>query len=287
MSLPLWLSADIANNACMEEIPAHRRRVNQARAVEQFRSLYRELTRSGLVYLLPSAPWLQDQPYVSNLALPLEHREDRAVIVSRFRPPSRRGETPIGAAFFKSMNMPVHVPPSRIGRQPVFFEGQADVKHIAGNVYVGAHGMRTSLNALDWAAKQFDMEILPFAIGDPHLYHLDCCLFKASSSCVLLCTDVGTRDEIRQIERHCEILDISRAQARAGVTNSLLVGHDILCDSELSLMERHNPAYAVEKSKIELLERVSERFGLNLKILCMSEFYKSGAMLSCLVLRLN
>ena len=45
--------------------------------------------------------------------------------------------------------------------------------------------------------------------------------------------------------------------------------------------------YPIEKSKIEHLESICSRFGRTLRIFCMSEFYKSGAMLSCLIMHIK
>ena len=41
------------------------------------------------------------------------------------------------------------------------------------------------------------------------------------------------------------------------------------------------------KSKIERLEEIGARFGRALRLFCMSEFYKSGALLSCLIMHVN
>ena len=83
------------------------------------------------------------------------------------------GEERTGTDFFKLMNFAVERPPETFEAEPVYFEGEADLKHIRGSLYIGAHGMRTSRSALIWAAERFEMEIVPFRITDPYLYHLD------------------------------------------------------------------------------------------------------------------
>ena len=47
------------------------------------------------------------------------------------------------------------------------------------------------------------------------------------------------------------------------------------------------PSYPIEKSKIERLETICSRFGRRCAWFCMSEFYKSGALLSCLILHIK
>ena len=287
MNLPLSLSARIPNNAYMEAMSASEREICLDRAIAQFLSLYKKITEHALVYLLPSTPGFQDQPYVSNLGLALPHSEEDTVIISRFRSTPRIGEDRIGADFFKLMNFTVVQPPETFKAEPVYFEGEADLKHIRGNLYIGAHGMRTSRNALTWAAEHFGMEIVPFRITDRYLYHLDCCFLRVTEEAVLLCTSVTDPNSLRAIEQHCEIIDVSLEEARAGTTNCLLLPGEVLCDSPIIELDKKSPSYSSEKAKIERLETICARFGRTLNVVCMSEFYKSGALLSCLIMHIK
>lgn len=287
MNLPLSLSAQIPNNAYMEDLSPADRVVSLERAIDQFLSLYKHIAQHAIVYLLPSAPGFQDQPYVSNLGLVLPHYEEDTVIISRFRSAARVGEDNIGANFFKLMNFAVVRPPAEFEAEPVYFEGEADLKHIKDNIYIGAYGMRTSRNALTWAAGRFDMDIVPFRIADPYLYHLDCCFLRVTEEAVLLCTSLADRCCLERIERHCEIIDISPAHARAGITNCLVLPKEILCDSPIIELSKENPSYLIEKAKIERLETICSRFDRTLRLFCMSEFYKSGALLSCLTMHIR
>ena len=287
MNLPLSLSAQIPNNAYMEDMNPSNREICLDRAIAQFLSLYKHIAQHAIVYLLPSVPGFQDQPYVSNLGLVLPHREDDTVIISRFRSAPRVGEDRIGADFFTLMNFSVERPPQEFEGKPVYLEGEADLKHIRGNLYIGAHGMRTSRNALTWAAERFEMDIVPFRVNDPYLYHLDCCFLRITEAAVLLSTSLADRLCLQRIERHCEIIDISPAHARAGITNCLVLPGEILCDSPITELNKDNPSYLIEKAKIERLENICSRFGRTLRVFCMSEFYKSGALLSCLIMHIR
>jgi N-dimethylarginine dimethylaminohydrolase len=287
MNLPLSLSAQIPNNASMEDRSPSEREICLERAIEQFVRLYKHVAQHAMVYLLPSTPGLQDQPYVSNLGVVLPHCEEDTVIISRFRSAPRVGEDRIGADFFKLMNFTVERPPETFEAEPIYFEGEADLKHIQGNFYVGGHGLRTSRNALTWAAERFEMEIVPFRTYHPYLYHLDCCILRITEQAVLMCTSVADRICIRAIEQHCEIIDVSLEDARAGITNCLLLPGEVLCDSAIMELGKESPKYPIEKSKIEHLESICSRFDRTLRIFCMSEFYKSGAMLSCLIMHIK
>jgi len=283
MNLPLSLSTEVANNIWMEEIDPREREIRFDKAMAQFLALYRHIAARAIVYLLPSTPGLQDQTYVCNLAAVLPHLED-VVIVSRFRSKPRIGEERMGAEFFRLMNFRVVLPPDEFEGDPLYFEGEADLKHVRENLYIGAYGMRTSLNALHWASESFGMKIMPFRIDDPHLYHLDGSIFCITEKAVLVCTSVADRACLKEIERNCEIVDVSLAHARAGITNNILVSGEVLCDSEIHELNRDSELYELEKTKIERLERICARFDRSCHVFCMSEFYKSGALLSCLVL---
>jgi arginine dihydrolase len=287
MNLPLSLSAQIPNNAYMEDLSPDKREICLDRAIAQFLTLYEHVTQQALVYLLPSTPGFQDQPYVSNLGAVLPHCQEDTVIISRFRSLPRVGEDRTGAEFFKLMNFTAERPPETLDDEPLYFEGEADLKHIRGNLYIGAHGMRTSRNALTWAAQRFDMEIVPFLITNPYLYHLDCCFLRMTEEAVLMCTLAADRTCLEAMERRCEIIDVSLAEARAGITNCLLLPGEVLCDSNIAELDREDPKYPLEKAKIERLETICLRFGRNLRVFCMSEFYKSGALLSCLIMHVR
>jgi N-dimethylarginine dimethylaminohydrolase len=287
MNLPLSLSAQIPNNASMEDRSPSEREICLDRAIAQFLLLYKHVAQHAMVYLLPSTPGLQDQPYVSNLGVVLAHCEEDTVIISRFRSAPRVGEDRIGVDFFQLMNFTVERPPETFEAEPLYFEGEADLKHIHGNFYVGGHGLRTSRNALTWAAERFEMEIVPFRTTHPYLYHLDCCILRITEQAVLMCTSVADQICIRAIEQHCEIIDVSLEDARAGITNCLLLPGEVLCDSAIMELGKESPKYPIEKSKIERLESICSRFGRTLRIFCMSEFYKSGAMLSCLIMHIK
>ena len=191
------------------------------------------------------------------------------------------------ADFFKLMNFAVEQPPETVGSEPLYLEGEADLKYIRGNLYIGAHGMRTSRNALSWIGERYEMEVIPFRITDPYLYHLDCCVFRLTEEAVMLCTSVAEPASLREIERHCEVIDISLEEARSGFANNLSLPGEVVCDSNIRELQRDDPKYLVEKAKIHRLEKICSRFGRRLRVFCMSEFYKSGALLSCLVMHIK
>jgi len=145
------------NNVWMTDYKEGERSVDRRRGLTQFLDLYNFLASEGLVYLLP-APMksgLQDQVFVANLAFIPEHLEEReTAIISRFTSPPRKGEAKYGQAFFEAMGY-------RVIESPYRFEGEAEIKHLHDNVYIGGYGERTDRATYDWMEDEFGMKIIP------------------------------------------------------------------------------------------------------------------------------
>lgn len=280
LNAPFSLDTRVANNATMEALGEHGRMVDRQRALAQWRLLYRHLASRSLVYLLPSRAGLQDQPCVANLAVAFDFGEEPVVILSRFRAPGREHEAAFGLDFFADMGIATQSCPD-------YFEGEADLKRLGGRVYFGGFGSRSSRAAHHWLHDSHGLTIVALPLEDPHLFHLDCILHVVSSNRVLLATAACTSETVRQVEAYAEIVDVPLDLAYRGATNVVRVGGEILCDSCLDGLDRSDPLYAVEKRKQEFWQRLAPSLGVSPSFFDMSEFYKSGAMLSCLVLPLN
>jgi N-dimethylarginine dimethylaminohydrolase len=280
LNVPFSLSTDVPNNIWMVELNPDERMINKNKAIEQFMSLYSFLTRYAIVYLLPSYPELQDQTYVANLGIVLPHTEEKTVVISNFRSEPRQGESAIGREFFKLMQF-------SIIDAPPYFEGEADLKYIRDNLYIGAHGIRTSKEALDWFSESFDMKVIPFFMPDKYLYHLDCCVFPITSECVAICTKIAGKETVRELEKYVDIYDVSVDDAYSGFNNSVVLGNYILCASDIDELSPSDKNYQIEKSKNESLNSLCSSIGMEPVFFNLSEFCKSGALLSCLIMHLN
>jgi len=280
MNAPFSLNFDHPNNATMQSLSTEERRLDLDKALSQFHDLYSCIAGHGIVYLLPSCGGLPDQTYVSNVAAFLPHRSDQTVILSRFRSLPRRGEDAAARPLLESMGYTV-IP------APYFFEGEADLKFLHGNIYVGACGMRTSEDALCWMSERFGMTVLPVTIHDPRAYHLDCVVFPIDAEHTLVCRDLVQTDQFKAIEAMTSVIDVDYGAAMAMATNCLRVGQNLLAQTNISLYVSGDTAYSEELAKIRLLEDVSVRLGLELTLFDLSEFRKSGAALSCFVGKLN
>jgi N-dimethylarginine dimethylaminohydrolase len=280
MNVPFSLSTDQPNNAWMLELEDEARRVCLPRALRQFQALYAFLAARALVYLLPSRAGLQDQTYVANLGVVLPHLSDPTLVVSNFRSEPRRGEREAGIAFFEDLGVPFEL-------APPYFEGEADLKHLGGNVYVGAHGLRTSQSALGWFERRFDMELIRFPMRNEYLYHLDCSIFPITREETLVCTAAADRAALRALERHVGVVDVSLDDAESGITNCVRIGEFVLCASSIEGIDAEHDDYPYERNKIMVLDEICAKRNLTPVFFDLSEFMKSGAMLSCMVMHLN
>jgi N-dimethylarginine dimethylaminohydrolase len=283
MNVPFSLSAGVANNAWMEEITEEERNVDVKKAINQFLQVYHFIAAEAVVYLLPTPhnDNLQDLVYTANMGIMLNHLDDNhTVLLSNFSTQVRTPETEVGRAFFEQMGYEVHIP-------PYHFEGEAELKHLYDNVYLGGYGIRSQREAYAWMEERFEMRIITLEETDPYLYHLDCTVFPLTRENTLVCTEMFTKPEIRQIEKLTNIIDVSADDCYSGVCNSVRLGNTIMNASNIHEMKRSDQYYEEELQKNRTLEDIAANNGFELSLFNLSEYFKSGALLSCMVMHLN
>jgi len=243
--------------------------------------LYNFMAGQSLVHLLPAEGNYQDQVYVANLGLQLPHiKDENHILLSNFTSDPRKGEELVGEKFFNQMGYKTHISPFK-------WEGEADIKYLYDNVYIGGYGIRSNIKTYEWMEKNFDMEIIKVAMTDEYLYHLDCSIFPLNQDKTLICTELFDPQEVAQIEQYTEIIDVNIDDALGGMTNSVRLGNMILCASNIAELKKSHEYYEAEKHKIESLEKICSDEGMEPVIFNLSEYMKSGAMLSCMVMHLN
>ena len=131
------------------------------------------------------------------------------------------------------------------------------------------------------------MNVIKLQMVDEYLYHLDCSIFPLNGDQTLVATELFDPQELKEIEKHTEIIDVDTDDALCGMTNAVRMGNMILCASNISEMKRTDEYYEMEKHKIESLEKICSNDGMEPVMFNLSEYMKSGAMLSCMVMHLN
>ncbi|MFI9722911.1 dimethylarginine dimethylaminohydrolase family protein [Streptomyces sp. NPDC052396] len=283
MNAPFSYTCEVPNNVWMEELTAEERIPDTQRAFAQFLDLYNYVASEALVVLLPTprTTGLQDLVFTANLGIVLEHLEDRnTVVISRYTSPPRQAETPVGTEFFKAMGYETHVPPTR-------FEGEAELKHLHDNVYVGGYGQRSDRETYDWMERTFGMEVVKLRMTDPHLYHLDCSVFPLTDQKTLVCTALYDEAEIRELEKRTEILDIDEDDAYTGICNSVRLDNVLLNSSHIHDLKAGTDEYDSEVRKNRKLEDIASRLAFEVSYFNLSEYHKGGALLSCMMMHLN
>lgn len=283
MCPPYSLSSDEPNNPWMMDYAEADRAIDRKKALTQFINLYQFVSAEALVYLLPTAvdSGLQDLTYVANIAFIPEHIPGRnTVIISKFSSEPRVGEEVWGRQFFQAMGY-------NVVECPHHFEGEAEIKHLRDNIYIAGIGNRSQLSAFQWMEREFDMQIVPVEEADPRLYHLDCSVFPVTRDDTVICTELFTADEIRKIEAHTNVIDVSADVAYNGICNSVRLHNVILNASNLHELKKGTEDYQFEVEKNRRLEDIAVALNCEVAYFNLSEFYKSGALLSCLMLHLN
>lgn len=283
MCPPFSYSTAVPNNIWMEEMDAEKRRPDNRRALTQFFQVYRYIASEGLVYLLPGGKdsGLQDLVFVANLGIVLEHgRFANTAVVSNFTSEPRRGESEVGAAYFRSLGLDVYESPSK-------FEGDAELKHLHGNVYIGGYGLRSEKATYDWMEETFDMKVIKVKMHDPYLYHLDCLVFPITNEKTMVCTELLDEHDVVEIEKETEIIDISADDAYSGICNSVRVANTVVTASHIHELKQGTEDYSHEIKKNRRLEDIVAELALEVKYFNLSEYHKGGALLSCMVMHLN
>lgn len=283
LCFPFSYSTDVPNNPWMKDLADDRRQPDYKRAAVQFLELYRYLAAESLVHIIPTPREvsLQDQIYTANLGIVLEHLEDKnTVVISNFTSEPRRGETQVGVEFFRQMGYNVWVAPTK-------FEGEAELKHLHENVYVGGYGIRSEKATYEWMEQNFNMQVVKLRLTDPYLYHLDCLVFPINLESTLVCTELLEREEVAELEKVTNIIDVSVDDAYSGICNSVRLPKVVCNSSHVHELKKGSEDYQREVQKNRKLEDVAADLALEVSYFNLSEFHKSGALLSCMVMHLN
>lgn len=277
------MSAKDANNVWMKDKEKEEGKeveIDRKLAYNEWSELYHTLANQSLVYTLPSKAGLQDQVYTANLGIVLPHLEERTFVLSKFKSLPRVGEEQVGLDFFKMMDFNIYQPET-------FFEGEAELKFIRDNIYIGGYGQRSDKATYEWMEKEFDMKIIKVKMTDEYLYHLDCMVFPINVNTVLACTELMEEEDIAEIEKVAEIVDVDADLAYNGICNSARCYGAVLQYSNLEGLHIDDENYEDEKRKVETTIRVCEKYGFEPMFFDLSQGVLSGAMLSCNILRLN
>jgi N-dimethylarginine dimethylaminohydrolase len=283
MTIPYSYSTSIANNAWMEELDDTKRAVDIDRAMTQFLDLYHFIAGDAVVYILPTPVGcdLQDIVFTANLGAVLEHVPEREIVIlSKMATGPRQGEPAIGRKFFEALGFEVY-------DAPFNFEGEAELKYLRDNIYLGGYGARTDKRVYDWMEDKFDMKIIRLEETDRYCYHLDCSVFPLTDNDTMVCTSLFKRHELEKIAQFTNIIDASADGAYSGICNSVRLHSTIMNASNLHQLKVGTEEYHCELEKNRELEDIAAKLGFEVAYFNLSEYLKGGALLSCMLMHLN
>ncbi len=288
MCFPAGWDTDDPNNVYMQELTPEEIEENYEKARGQWMTLYGWLTSpQSRVLELPSGEDFPDAVYCANVGIILCHLPKPVAVAANYKSPPRKGEYKVFEDFIKLYGYECY-------RPPFTWEGEADLKHIRDNIYIGGYGQRTDIRALEWFEKKFDMRIVKCKMTEERLYHWDCCCFpltpgngKEELPKALICTEVLEQDEVKEIRKVCEIIDVPFKLAQNGLTNCVRTPNLLLVASSKYRYKEGSREWMADLDKEHFLQKVASENGMGLIAVDLSEFEKSGAMLSCLVMHIN
>ena len=282
MNIPTLFSTDVRNNVWMNGYSDRDILVNVPKAIREMWEVYSFIANQGFVYLLPNPKdcKLQDLTFVANNGIMLHNIEKPTYVGSNFKAQNRIGEEILGLDFFKSLGYETI-------KCPFIFEGEAEMKFLKDNIYIGGYGVRTEKEAFDWFRNNFGLEIIELELKDPYMYHLDCAIFPLTKEKIIIATEAFTKKELNKLEKIAEIIPITIDQAHTGLTNSVRVNNYILNASDIDFLKKNSVDYRLERDKNNKIEEIAASNAMEVCYFNLEEFMKGGGLLSCLILNVN
>jgi N-dimethylarginine dimethylaminohydrolase len=135
--------------------------------------------------------------------------------------------------------------------------------------------------------RTLDMRIIQVELADPYLYHLDCSIFPITRDHTLVCTELFEKDEIAELEKVTHLIDVSIDECYGGICNSVRLSNAILNSSHVHELKAGTEDYELEIRKNRRLEDIASNLAFDVNYFNLSEYHKSGALLSCMAMHLN
>jgi N-dimethylarginine dimethylaminohydrolase len=241
------------------------RRIDNAVAKQQWRSLYDLITDHAIVRLVMPQPGSPDMVFTANAGLVKGNR----FIVSRFRYPERQYEEPYFADWFMDRGFQVSLMP-----RDVPFEGAGDALFNRGDETLWmAHGHRSISAAREVIYERIGADIVTLKLVDDRFYHLDTCFCPLEGGYVLYypaAFDPRSREMIEQRVAADRRIEIGEEDALAFACNAVNIDDVVI----------------VNRATQGFVETLAGK-GFRVLQTPLTEFMKAGGSAKCLTLRLD
>jgi N-dimethylarginine dimethylaminohydrolase len=242
------------------------RKIDNAVAKQQWRSLYDALTDLATVRLVLPQPSSPDMVFTANAGLV----KGKDFVVSRFRYPERQYEEPYFADWFMDRGYEVSLMP-----RDVPFEGAGDAlfDRVGHARLWMAHGHRSIAAAREVLFERLRVDIVTLKLIDQRFYHLDTCFCPLEGGYLLYyppAFDEPSRADIEVRVPAAKRIEIGEEDALAFACNAVNIDATVV-------VNRATPAFV----------QALARKGFEVVQTPLSEFMKAGGSAKCLTLRLD
>ena len=241
------------------------RKIDNAVAKQQWRSLYDTLTDLATVRLVLPQPGSPDMVFTANAGLVKANQ----FVCSRFRYPERQYEEPYFADWFMDRGYNVSLMP-----RDVPFEGAGDALFDRGQEVLWlAHGHRSISAAREVLFDRLGVDVVTLKLVDQRFYHLDTCFCPLEGGAVMYFPPAFDDESRAVIEKRipaAKRIAIGEEDALAFACNAVNI-------DETVVVNRATPAFV----------KALGSKGFAVVQTPLSEFMKAGGSAKCLTLRLN
>jgi N-dimethylarginine dimethylaminohydrolase len=231
-------------------------------ASSQWQDLRRLVQAAGAaVELVTPAPGFPDMVFTANAGLIY----GRQVVLSRFRPPQRRGEEPCFAAWFAERGFALHRLP-----EDCFFEGAGDALFCGDTLFAG-YRLRSDARVHQEIGAMLGCRVIPLEMVDQHFYHLDTCFCPLTRDAALYYPaafdEYGRRALADCVPR---LIEVDEDEAARFAVNAVVVGKTVVANTGCPRLVKSLRSLGFDPVETPL-----------------DEFVKAGGGAKCLTLRLD
>lgn len=231
-------------------------------AVKQWHALKTKLESAGAeIEIVSPQQGLPDMVFTANAGL-IFHND---VILSRFRPPQRRGEEAFYQAWFESNDFQVRLLP-----KDTYFEGAGDAL-FCGSTLIAGYRQRSDARGQQLLGEMLECHVIPLELVDTHYYHLDTCFCPIEPGVAMYYPGAFDEYGLKALQANVEtLIEIEANEATHFAANAVVIGKTIVMNTGSP-----NLHAKLESAGYETIETP------------LSEFVKAGGSAKCLTLRLD
>lgn len=274
LSIPVYLMNSPIAFENSEELK--KRGVNFQKLINQFFDLYNYISSESCVYLIPNA----SQSKLINLATAsigniLFNKEKGCNLILN------NNNSILGEDFFTNLGYSIGI--SNYNN----YEGELTLKYLRDNIYLGGYSDEKGYEWFEQLENHYEIKIIKLCLVDENLPYLNNSVFPITKQYLLLCTDLYTKKEIKEIEEYVEIEPVSLENCYQGACNNIRLYNSLINSSNIFNLKKGSIEYKREIKKNRFLEDIAADYGMELLHFNMSEYSKINFWLSDLILTLN